>query len=332
MIPLSKITFKEALGQIFNFFIGNSEYSQDTETEVQADSSSTVITCARCGNKMKVINTINTDFVDVTISICNECGLISESQHKDGVLMKMVHMYQPISSSEFTMLESTDIMPFENFSLSRLWCVCGKLCYPSLIRSDFPENGKVFMCFIKMDSRIDMDDIDGYIINSNNIIGEVHLTREQTLSFFHNPYISNLPKKDFSYLTIPTERCENIEAVLPIRYQHKQSTQNNFNVHQIYIIKDNPIRCVGYEVYVRFIRYSSERISMIETFQGINLKAIITGELPVEVDEGFSLQTFNLTKHTLSASIKSQITQDEKESFYESIIEFFQIYDRYHDS
>lgn len=289
------------------------------------------VACSRCGGPMRTINVAVSDFHKIYIYTCSECGFVTEHQYDiNGELVKTVNMYKTnIIGRDSSVLETTNIVPYDNLSLTRLWSVCGDLCYPSYIRSDFPEIEKPSVVFIKVNKKRKNDVVEGYIINEQNVIGKLIATNDRILSYYYNPYLARLPQKEFDYLAMPTSRCESLEAVIPVRYHHSQdSLGNGVILHKLYIIEDIPIRCMGYEVYIRFITHNIPHDeSMTDIINGIDLKSIIIGG-DLTVQKGYGIQASRLIRHTLSAQICHNIDESDKLAFYNSVKDFFMVYDK----
>jgi hypothetical protein len=216
----------------------------------------------------------------------------------------------------------------DNFGLARLWSVCGDLCYPANIKADFPETNKTTKIFVKI--RGDKKEgLDGYVITDQSIVGKIHISDNQIHSIFYNPYLANLPRPEFSYLAIPTANCESLESVLSVRYNHDiQQINNDVIVHRLTIIQDCVIRCVGFELYVRYITHGIPKDEKpIYVFDKIGLKSMILGD-DISVSDGYAIQVHSVTKHSLSAKTRSNISRAERQSFYDAVIEFFKIYNQ----
>jgi hypothetical protein len=208
--------------------------------------------------------------------------------------------------------------------------VCGHLCYPALIKSEFTN--ETSLIFVKCENNLGLNSVDGFIINAQNVVGEIRVFNDQNISHFYNPYLSHLPHKDFLYMSYPTPRCDALEAVENIRFNHTKDGHNGVYMHKLNIIKDMPLRAIGLEVYVKFYSFGEKFVSngkMMKFVKGINLKAIILGETDFEVNGEYSIQSMYMNKHTVSSVNRIDITQEEREQFYADIVKFFETYDRY---
>jgi transcription elongation factor Elf1 len=330
----------EALKNIFSFLFGSSSNKpvnqlapEDDRHQVHVDNIQQILTkneptCPKCNQHMKIIHISTNDFINMSIYSCPDCHTISEYQFdKNDQLVKEINIYNPIVVDEVIHAERLGYVKIENFSLGKLWSVCGELCYPANIKADFPETNTAAKIFIKVKSHGDA--IEGYAISNQFLIGEIKLSEKQVHSMFFNPYLSKLPKPEFSYVGIPSANCDMLEAVFPIRFNHDiQVVDDQTSIHRLSIIQDKIIQCNGLELYIRYLAHGvpSEE-SSIHIFEHIGLKSIIMNN-DVETSEGYAIQLHTLTRHTLSAKTRSNISDNERKSFYDAIIEFFTMYDK----
>jgi predicted RNA-binding Zn-ribbon protein involved in translation (DUF1610 family) len=341
------ITLVEALKDTVSFLFGSNKSDtlpasdhqntnlpkpDDNATEdtlLDKETKEVVLNCPNCGNKLRTIYTSNTDFINICIYSCPECKMMCEYQFdKDMNLCKQINIYNPIKSDEAVYAENMGHVDIAEFALGRLWSVCGDLCYPANIKADFPETNKSTKVFIKIKSS-DKKRLEGYIINEQNMVGELKLSDNQTVSMFFNPYLASLPRVDFSYLAIPTTFCESLESVLTIRFNHDiEIISSEVTIHRLNIIQDCIIRCLGIELYVRYVTHGiPPEEKLTHTFKKIGLKNIVMGK-DLAVSDGYAIQLYSLTRHTLSAKTKSNVSESERVSFYEAVIEFFKIFDK----
>lgn len=342
---MEKITFMDALKNTLSFLFGSSQssaspvntqppvVSEDTPSQVHLydtpqASNNIEPNCPKCGQHMKVINVSTNDFINMSIYSCPQCNAICEYQFdKNEQLVKEIRIYNPVVSDEVIHAESLGYVNIEDFTLGRLWSVCGDLCYPATIKADFPESNVSSKIFIKVENHSDF--IEGYVVSNQYIIGKIKLSENQVHSMFFNPYLAKLPKQWFSYVGIPTVNCDTLEAVMSIRFNHDvQIINEHTTLHRLSIIQDRAIQCVGLELYIRYIVHDAPlEESSISTFKHIGLKSIIMDN-EVKTSEGYAIQLHTITRHTLSAKTRSNVSEAERKSFYDAIIEFFTMYDR----
>ena len=309
--------------------LSNPEDNATEDTLLDKETKDDLLNCPKCGSKLRTIYTSNTDFINIRIYTCPECKMMCEHQFdKDMNLCKQINIYNPIKSDEAVYAENMGYVDIAEFALGRLWSVCGDLCYPANLKADFPETNTFTKVFIKIKSS-DKKRLEGYIINDQNIVGELKLSENQAISMFFNPYLASLPRVDFSYLAMPTTFCESLESVLPIRFNHDiEIISNEVTIHRLNIIQDCTIRCLGIELYVRYVTHGiPPEEKLTHTFKKIGLKNIIMGK-DLSVSDGYAIQLYNITRHTLSAKTKSNVSDSERVSFYEAVIEFFRIFDK----
>ena len=333
-----RITFRAALNQIFRFFTGDPTEEKKEEPpkpeggeEVRVDGGNDreSVECTRCGTKMNVINVAKNDFIDFYIYACPNCKMTAEYQFsKDNTLNKLVYIFNPLRTAEAIYSENLGLVSYNDFSLARLWSVCGELCYPAIVKSGFVDDIKATKLFVKINTP-DPKVIEGYIINEQNIIGEIKIDKEEVHSIFFNPYIARLPKVDFLYLAIPTVFCNNLESVMEIRFNYeKKEMTPGVILHQVNIIRDVINQCCGFEIYLRFLTHGCEpEKSIAKMLVNVDLKNLLMDE-DINTEEGYSIQSFHLIRHTLSATARTTIHPDEKLSLYDEVVEFFNIFDR----
>jgi hypothetical protein len=173
------------------------------------------------------------------------------------------------------------------------------------------------------------------MINEQNIVGEIRVFTDQNISHFYNPYLARLPHKDYRYMAYPTPRCDALEMVDNIRFEHIEEGHNGVYMHKLTILKDMPLRTSGLEVYVRFYTFGEKfrnSHKIMKYIKGIKLKEIIMGSTNIEVGEEYSLQSFYVNKHTISSVNRIDISDTERRDFYNDIVKFFTTYDKYNSS
>lgn len=326
---MAAITFGGALKRVLLFLLGRNQ-PQEGNNSSQVDEEDTYIVCQNCGHIMGSLHVEESDFVVLHIYQCPECKSVSQYTFNNETtkLIRVLHIFENNNISDTTspICEVEDIVSYENFSMDNLWTVCGFLCYPALIKSEFTN--KTSLIFVKVGNLIGQSSVAGFIINSQNVIGEISIVHEDNISHFYNPYLANLPHKEFSYMSSPTPRCEMLESVWNIRFSHDVTGHGGLYTHKLCIIKDVPIKCYGLEVVVRFHRYGElSTPSMSKLLENINIKALILGENDVHLAEDYSIHVGRVTKITLTSTSRSNITQEQRLSLYEDIKKFFEKYD-----
>ena len=324
---MAAITLGEAFKRVFSFLLGRNQSTQEENTP-QASEEDTYVICQSCGHVMGSINVAETDFVLLHIYQCPNCGSISEFQfdNETSKLIRVSHIFDNNASDASSISEVEGILTYENFSMDRLWAICGFLCYPALIKSEFTN--KTSLIFVKAGNLIGDTSAAGYIINSQNVIGEISIIHEDNISHFYNPYLANLPHREFSYMSVPTPRCEMLESVCNIRFKYELTGHSGVYVHTLTIIKDVPLKCYGLECVVRFHTYGDcHNVPKSKLLENINIKGLILGEENIELAEGYSIQAGRVSKITLSSTGRCNITEDQRVAFYNDIKAFFQRYD-----
>ena len=328
-ITMARITISQAIRTIIShIFGGGTDTSSTNNDDNGANDNDTYTLCPKCNHIMGSINVASTDFIILHIYECPECGTISEYQfdNETNELIKDIHVYDKRVANVGNFSETLGLISYENFSLDRLWSVCGHLCFPVLVKSEFSDRSSLI--FVKVGHSLAHNTIDGYSINSNDIIGHVHMTTEHNISHFCNPYLANLPHHKFNYISVPTARCEQLEIVYGIRFLYKKEGHDGGYARKLVIVKDLPLRCMGLELYIKFYTNGiSENILMMDLIKGLHVKEIVMGASNIEVENGYSIQKTNLVKITLSATGRENISTELREEFYRDIVVFFSQFD-----
>ena len=332
------ITLGEAIGKVFSFIIGRKSNDNVVVSDQGRDRVVTNknIVCRKCETIMRPMNKLRTDFIMMEIYECPNCKTISEYQRNTETkeVVRESHVYDNrIDTRSSIIAETEGYIKYENFTLDKLWVVCGNLCYPALIRSEFTNSTSLI--FVKCGSDLGLNSVDGFIINAQNVVGEIRVFNDQNISHFYNPYLARLPHKDFKYISYPTTRCDALEAVDNIRFDHTKEGHNGVYLHKLAVLKDMPLRAVGLEVYVKFYTFGEKfekPIKMMKLINGINLKDIVMGKSHIIIDEEYSIQSMYVNKHTISSINKIDISTGERAEFYKDIIKFFTTYDNYDSS
>ena len=331
------ITFGEAIKNVFSFIIGNYNNNEHSESNTSHMPDELplpgTVHCKKCDTVMRRVHQLKTDFIILNIFECPECQSISEFQYNSETkeMARESYIYDnKITKRSSIISEAEGFVKYENFSLDKLWVVCGHLCYPALIKSEFTNGASLI--FVKCDKTIGLNCVDGYMINAQNVVGEIRMFNDQNISHFYNPYLANLPHKNFNYMSYSTPRCDALERVDNIRFEHTEEGHDGVYMHKLTIIKDLAMKTCGFEVYVRFYTFGDKfhKHTKISTFlKGIRLEDIIMGNENIEVSEEYSIQSHYLNKHTLSSVNRIDISKDERRELYNDIIKFFNTYDQY---
>jgi hypothetical protein len=133
-------------------------------------------------------------------------------------------------------------------------------------------------------------------------------------------------------MAYPTPRCSALEAVDNIRFSHIETGHNGVYMHKLTIIKDLPLRASGIEVYIKFYSFGEKlhrNKKIMKYIKGIKLRDVIMGKTSFETTEEYSIQSFNVNKHTISSVNRIDISMEERLDFYNDIVKFFEVYDHY---
>ena len=309
---MARITIREALNSIKDYIFGTNTPNDNGEPDI-------FFHCNRCGNILHKIRESSTDFKHIDIYKCNNCNSISEFQSNlYNELERETHIYNPSVSDQSFVIETSDLVPINHFSINQLWVICNKLCYPVLIRSEITNGAGIL--FVECGNDINYNHAEGFIVSSTNIIGEVRIIRESELSYIFNPYLARLPHIDYMYISYPTQANHAIEYTSGIRFRHKISGTDPL-FHELSIMKDVPMECYGLEVEVHFVS-PVEDTNLLDLIYKIGLDHIMLGE-PVQTLQGYSIQFSRLMKYTLGSVSYDNIDIKIRESFYKDIIKVF---------
>ena len=181
---------------------------------------------------------------------------------------------------------------------------------------------------------MEYNNLDGFIIDANNIVGEVHIVRDQNISNFLNPYLAHLPYPSFSFISVPTTRCDALESVMNIRFNHEVFGHDGLYKHNLIIVKDIGLRAFGLEIRVHFNTNGNitQHAAKMDLIKGIDLKNIVLGKNEVNTSDNYSITSASLYKHTLSSISKCNINDELREDFWKDIKTFFNQYDLYNRS
>ena len=316
----NQITIGQALKRIFSFMF-KSEEPITTATKNDEE----FVHCPKCDSPMAIIHQLPADFLSMLIYKCPKCGTVKEFQYnnENGKLMKEVTIYDRFTHSSSAYMEILDELTYNEFAIDRLWEVCGNLCYPMLIKTEFSNN--VDLVFIQVEEDLSRNTIDAFLVTETNMIGKVQVRKTDDFSYFLNPYLHKLPHSTFIYASTPVEKNTNISYVSPIRYRHKISNGLESNsIHELYIIEDFPVQSYGIELFVKF--YSTrdtDEIPIKELLQHVDAKNIIYGT-EINTHDGFYIQNSRLSKINMY-SLTVNISKEERMHFYDSITKFFEL-------
>ena len=327
---MSKITFGNAIKKIGKFLLGGESDESDLDELVNNE----IKLCPKCKNVMESINVYSNDFVISKVYECQRCHTISEIQYNEdeSEVIRDCNIFKNIPCGIDLFSEREGIASYDNFSLNVLWSVCGVLCYPALIKTTLSDKATVI--FVKVGNVLSDRNIDGFTIDSNNVIGKVQILKDVDSSHFFNPYLSNLPYPNFSFISLPTNRCEMLESVMNIRFNYTREEMNNIIRHDLTIIKDISLKCLGLIVKVSFDTDNSidGRSNMVDIISGIHLRDIVLGNLDISTEDEFSIRSATIYKHTISSSHMHNISDDMRNDLWNDILIFFTQYDLYNRS
>ena len=302
------ITFSDAIKTMWQFITGRNNKTEDNQVDE-------LLHCKRCNKPMTIETQSHTDFVSVIIYICPNCGLLLEQQidNENGCINKEIFLYEPYKDNHHSHLEIFNNLSFNNFDLNKLWSIAGVLCYPVLIRSEF--HTEPTLIFVKCKDNIRNGDVDGFIINEHRMICNLHIMRNQEISYFCNPYFLNLPHTNYSFFGYPTEINDQLEYIDKVRYMHKIRNKNNIRVHEIIILEDFPLQTFGVEIYVKVLDYKEIEESLKDICRHIHLDDLIKGSESREVDEGYSIQSVRIHQINLFAYSTNNIKKEIRDQF-----------------
>ena len=286
--------------------------------------------CVKCLAQMNTVAKNSNDFISLYIYECPKCGTVSEYQYEYGTQIptRISHIFVKDSGESSTLAEVEGLIPYEHFSLDRLWAIGGCLCYPVIVKSEFTS--KTSLIFIKAGSHIEFNSVEGFLINSQNVIGEIKMIREDTVSHFCNPYLAHLPRPEFTWVSSPTSRCDALETVFNIRFSYHVEGDSDIRLHRLTIIKDMPLKVMGIEVFVQFNSFNNADMNLTKSdlLHKIDIQSIIMGTPSINVKDGFAIQRSRVTKHTLSSLNNENISAELRMDFWRDMRRFFWKYDR----
>ena len=317
---MSRITFAGALKEIKDWF------TSSTPTEEGGGKPKTdEIICPRCDETLELIHPSVSDILTVMIYKCPNCGLIDERQFDENKeLTKEIFVYDS-KKSENSYSELLSLIDYKAFNLDRLWEVCGELCYPILMRTEFSTNINLF--FIPVTDTLQQNSIEGYLITHSDILIKAKIEKSNNLSYFMNPYLFRLPHPTFMYGTTHIPGNINILSVSPIRYRHKIKSKSGLGIHELYIIQDFPIPCYSIEVFIRYCTTGDipDSTPIAEVMDSIDMENIIMNGSNVHTAQGYYINAVRLSRVNLYSMGSTDLTPGERKSFYEAIKQFFEL-------
>ena len=324
IMAYQKITFKQALKRIFSFLFKEDADPKNDQPDTSGEEKGKIVTCSRCNEKMAVQNNLSGIFIRTTIYKCEKCGMIKEYQYnlETNELMKEINIYDKFTHSSSSYMEVVNMLSYNEYAIDRLWEVCGCICYPVLMKTEFSDN--VDLVFIRVEDDLSRNVIEAFLIDTN-MVGKVQVRKSDDFSYFMCPYLNKLPHSSFIYASTPIERNPNIAYVAPIRYRHRiSSNSQNSYVHELYIIEDFPIQSFGIEIFVKFCTFDDTEIPIKELIGRIDLKNIIMGN-DINMSEGYYIQNSRMSKINIYSMSSNKFTEEERRHFYKSIKEFFDV-------
>ncbi len=313
---MATVTLPQALTLIKRYLFGGGTKSD----EVKDDR----LICPQCNYHLDPIRPLHSEFMTVNIYTCTNCGLIKEYQtNSEGELEKEITIYSKQNNTR-DYIEMLGLVKYSQFSLNHLWEVCGRLCFPALIKTEFSLDVELF--FIPVEDNLSYNAITGFIYTDNGILARVQIKKTNDMSYFMNPYISKLPHSTFLYATVPLPtNATTIGSVESIRYRHKISDHNAFQIeHELYIIEDFPVFCFGIELYVKSITMNKNNYTIRQLLDIFDVRSLIMGEGKMVPKEGFYICNARISKVNLFALGNRDITEEQKESFLNHIYNFFE--------
>jgi ssDNA-binding Zn-finger/Zn-ribbon topoisomerase 1 len=315
---MASITLPQALGLLKRYIFGGTPKNTDQDALKPAG-----IPCPSCEHPLRLVRPLHAEFLKVDIYQCPNCGLLKEIQSDtEGNLQKEIIVYNYTSNtSDF--VEILGLMNYSQFSLNHLWEVCGRLCFPALIKTEFSTDVELF--FIPVEDNLSYNAITGFIYTQNGILARTQIKKTNDMSYFVNPYISKLPHSTFLYATLPLiTNATTIGSVEPIRYRHKISDHNAFQIeHELYIIEDFPVFCFGIELYVKAITMNKNNYTIRQLLDIFDVSSIILCKEEHVPKEGFYICNSRISKLNLFALGNRDISDEQKESFLNDIYNFF---------
>jgi hypothetical protein len=259
----------------------------------------------------------------VEIYKCDNCGVMNEVQYDSSdELVKEVIIYKTVeNNSAFT--DMLTLSNYQGFSMDKLWEICGDLCYPILMQTEFSTG--VDLYFVPVGNDLSQNSIQGYLVTPSNVLTRVCIRKSRDITYFTNPYLFKLPHNTFLYATHHVPGNTNIMTVNNIRYRQKIVTKNGLTVYELYIIQDFPVPCYGIEVFVKFCTLDKTEYSIYELMQFICMDKIILGETNIETGNGFYIQSARLSKVTLYTLGSKSVSMLDRKNFYNSVMTFFEL-------
>lgn len=310
-----------AIKRIGNYIKGNRNIS-----EININNSEK--RCIKCNNVLTHTNSIINDFINIYIYECNNCNTVSEYQYdKNNNMLKEVHLYTKVNNDSSSYSELLDDIKSESFSIDKLYTIDTFLCFPVLLYNNFFN--KVDVVFVKINDVLKYNEIHGFVIH-NNIIGYLDINKQDHIGYFYNPYLSNLPHKEFNFVPIKQNISENLKPINCIRYKYNVENKDyNIYLHKLEAILDMPLKCIGLCINLEFYTYNiPDGIRIIDHLRKLDLYRIITLDNIVPTGDNYTIKSFSIIKHTLSSISDKNISLDLKKELYFTIEKFFEEYDK----
>lgn len=346
-----KITFAQAIKSVAHFLVGSNPTNQDIHPSLPpADEESAsehhddiieddcVYTedgirisrlCPKCGKHMELYKDMSTDLINMVVYYCDDCKIYHEFDYElpSERLIKDSTIYDGYARTNTSYIEATIRQSNPAvFSLNHLWEICGIVCYPAIIKTN-PNVDACDLVFIKATDDIFHDKIEGFLLTQSNMIANVSLSRNSSISFITNPYLARAPHIDFTYMATPTQENSSIACISSVRFRYKKSAlgdgNSNTTVNELTFIEDFAFHDYGLEVYVKFISSSdnSDR-ALLDVIHSIDLRHIIINSNEIHLEDGYSIQVSHVSKINLYSMNSNVIDEDIRRRFYKDICEF----------
>ena len=318
VIIMPKVTFGDAIKSMWHFLTGHDK----PEEEKGKKPDDNLFYCKKCKTPMSIKNQSHATFASVVVYNCPNCHSMVEQQFniETGEINKEIYIYNPMNDKEQSQMEVFNMISYNNFDLNRLWSISGTLCYPVLMRSEFSRN--ISLIFVSCKDSIKTGTVDAFIINEHRMICSIHLTRHNEISYFCNPYFTDLPHTDFGFISYPTEINDQLEYVSRVRYSYKVKDNDGIRTHELTIIEDFPLMTMGVEIYLKFIDYNNSQDTIPVIAEKIKLIDRVLGKEVTEIDEKYSMQAARMHQINLFSYTTNQIKPEVRKEFAKDIMTF----------
>lgn len=323
-----RVTFSQAFRSIKDLFVKKqAPVTVDTVRLTPIDMS--VEKCSKCGFPiMSHVTNMDSDIISVAIFKCEKCGFVLEKQYRkdDNVILKTISTYNEISPDYGEISEVITNRSYKSFNIDRLWLVCGRMCYPALIRTRREES--IVLMFIPYPCDITKEDVQGYIITDQNILAYASFSKHNNKpSYMVNPYLLKLPHQSLSYSSFPNERNDDLATIGKIRFMHMIRDDNSGAVlHDLIIMKDIPMLLYGIEIHVRFLLSGyPEHIKISELIDIIDLKNILCENTILTTRDGCFIKAHRVRKITCYSAGPYKMNEDDSTLFVDEVKKFFDV-------